>query len=46
MLWLEWSMVGVLGAISAIYSIRRVLPRRRGASGCGTCPAHDKRAAK
>ena len=36
------AVVGLIVAISAFYSIRRLLPRRRRDSGCGTCPAHYK----
>lgn len=47
MLGLEWVVVGLIVGISAFYSIRRLLPRRRrDDSGCGSCPAHEKHTSK
>jgi hypothetical protein len=45
---LEWAIVGLIVAISAFYSIRRLLPRRRrdSGSGCSSCPANDKHVPK
>lgn len=42
MAWLEWVIVGIVVAVSAVYSVWRLLPRKRGRndSGCKTCPAH------
>ena len=43
MAWLEWTVVAILVAGSALYTVRRLLPKRSGkasAAGCHSCPAH------
>jgi hypothetical protein len=41
MAWMEWVVVGALAAVSAAYSVWRLLPKRKGqGDGCKGCSSH------